>query len=73
MNAVTVGLVLVFLALTTLTFMIWIKPPRIFQGEARMDLYPVVAAVTAILFFLSCFALGVWFSILRLRGEFWTL
>jgi hypothetical protein len=61
-----------FFVVSAVTFLIWLNPPARQSGRlARM--YPVLAAVIATVFFLMCFSFGVWFSVLRMRGEMWML
>jgi Co/Zn/Cd efflux system component len=73
LNLLTVVFSIGFFVLATLTFFVWLQPP---PAKARaktfgVEAYTILAAVTAVLFFLACFALGVWFAILRMRGGLW--
>lgn len=67
----TVGFSIGFLVIASSTFAVWMRPPH--DRDGRVVSFPMVAAITGFLFFLSCFALGVWFSLARLKGELWTL
>lgn len=74
MNSTTAILSIALLVLATLTFRIWFQPPKMFitrEGHPS-SAYAFVAAALAIAFFVACFSLGVWFSILRIRGEIWS-
>jgi hypothetical protein len=67
----TIGLSAAFVLIASATFAIWMRPPRDTSG--RVDFFPMAAAVTGLLFFLACFAVGVWFSLARAKGETWML
>jgi hypothetical protein len=72
MNAASAVGAIGFFVVSALTFLIWLNPPA--SENARLArMYPALAAVAATLFFLMCFSLGVWFSVLRMRGEMWML
>lgn len=65
------------LALSSLTFIFWIRPEGFFskwrpfkQFRSRdFDLYTFIASSLGILFFISCFVLGIWISTYRLKGH----
>ena len=59
----SIGLSLVFL-----TFFFW---NRLAIGQSEAWLHSLFGAVLACLLFMMCFALGLWFSISRLKGLGW--
>lgn len=69
MNLTTIGFSLGFFLITAVTFAIWMRAPT--KGDAGF--FPLLASLSAFLFFLACFAFGVWFSLLRVRGLKWWL
>jgi hypothetical protein len=59
----SIGLTLVFL-----TFFFW---NRLALGKPEAWLHGLVGALLACMLFVMCFALGIWFSISRLKGLGW--
>ena len=78
MSLLTVVLSIGFFLLAALTFFVWMQPPPSLRKSEQasgkgfvIETYMILAAVTGVLFFIACFALGVWFAILRMRGGLW--
>lgn len=61
--SVSIGLALVFL-----TFFFW---NRLALGHSEAWLHGLIGALLACVLFVMCFALGLWFSISRLKGLGW--
>lgn len=64
------------LFLSVFTFLFWLRPSSFFSPyleqisrKTAIDFYSLIAALLAILLFLSCFLMGLWLSIARMRGE----
>jgi hypothetical protein len=63
-----------FFALVALTFFTWLGvPTKLGERKTGSQVQTILAAITGILLFIACFAFGVWFSILRMKGTLWTL
>jgi len=60
---------LVFLLLTFATFGFWLKPEGLFGPARLQQKTPFIAASLAVLFFVACFTVGCWVSILELKGS----
>ena len=72
MNFITAAFGILFFALVAVTFWIWLpseSPARTGSAERRA----LAMAISSALFFLACFGLGVWISILHMKGELWRL
>lgn len=62
-----------FFLLTAVTMRVWLKPPKPGSTEGTQTGYLLTATLLGALFFVACFCFGVWFSMLRLKGETWLL
>ena len=60
-----------FCLISLLTFAIWLRP-RLFFGAGELPAwYGAVSGAAAAVFFMTCFGLGVWISVARMRGAVW--
>lgn len=62
-------------SLAALTTVFWLKPVGFFTADKNAQLhkqdiekYSLIASLLTIVFFVSCFLLGVWLSIIRSKG-----
>jgi hypothetical protein len=64
---------MILISATTLIF--WLRPTGfrflwkdLQKSEIRLDLYLFCTCSLGVIFFISCFFLGVWISVIRMRG-----
>lgn len=75
MNFLVPSYMLWLFAITALTFFYWFRPNSFFADwsteltSKQKDLYLLISCFLGILFFLSCFLLGVGISIVRMKGS----
>ena len=66
-----IGSFAIFIGLAFVVFFFWL---RLSAGVSTHEFQRwVVSVALACLFFIVCFALGVWFSVARLKGAGWVL